>query len=119
MHYARLSLIVATLAFRLLRIHMVGYIDVFGEIPLSELLGESQVAFLALRCAIGAALKPGKAEAGKAIVSLGFQRGPPTANDRHRKISLPREKATKWASLIDETIKSGNAQRDSTGKLVG
>ena len=108
LHYTCLSRIIASLSFRLLGIPMVGYIDDIGEPCRLELLDEAHVAFRTLCKAIGVSLKPEKADAGNTIAFLGLRGGFPSATNGGRlKISLPSDKAGKWATLNDETIKKG------------
>ena len=120
LHYTCLSRIIASLACRLLGIPMVGYIDDFGALCRTELLTEAQIAFRSLCQAIGVCLKPDKADAGNQIVFLGLKGTfPSLANGRQLLVTLPDEKANKWADEIVACAQANAIQRDALEKLIG
>ena len=120
LHYTCLSRIIASLACRLLGIPMVGYIDDFGALCRTELLAEARVAFRILCNAIGVELKSSKADAGNSITFLGLKGTfPSTANIGQLLVSLPPEKAEKWAKLIDAVVSTGSINHSTLEKLIG
>ena len=120
LHYNCLSRIIASLICRILLIPTLGYFDDFGFFARTaeEAVAMRDVTeFLDL---FGIELKTAKSVIGLSNIFLGLTAFfPRPANGMALVISLPREKAHRWARLINTIIASANISHSTLESLIG
>ena len=120
LRYNCLSRIIASLICRILLIPTLGYFDDFGFFVHTPDEAEAMRDLTEFLAIIGMELKTDKSVIGSSDIFLGLAAYfPRPANGMSLAISLPREKARRWAKLIHEIITSMNMSHSTLESLIG
>ena len=120
LHYNCFARAIATLATLLLGIPLVSYFDDFAALLPADLAQIALDVFTRFCSTLGFQLKPGKSEVGSRVTFLGLLGSfPAKTNSFKLGISLPEEKASHWAALIQEHIKARSISHQQLEKLIG
>ena len=120
LHYNSFARAISALANFLLGLPMVSYFDDFAALLPAEIAPKALEVFSSFCSLLGITLKPGKSEVGPSVTFLGLRGSFPSCDNRFRLgISLPPEKATKWADLIASFIKAKSISLQQLESLIG
>ena len=120
LHYNCFSRVIATLICRLLLIPTIGYFDDFGFFARTSDEALTLAHINELVTLIGLELKVEKSVIGTHNIFLGLSAYFPSPNNgMSLVISLPRDKAHRWASLIMEAVVAKCISHSALGSLIG
>ena len=120
LHYNCFARSISSLACILFGIPLVSYFDDFAALLPSNLARKALSVFSSFCETLGITLKQGKSEVGPRITFLGLRGSfPSKANDFQLGISLPPEKAAKWATAIASLIKARSVSHQQLESLIG
>ena len=120
LHYNCFSRVIASLVCRILAIPMVGYFDDFGFFTRSADEDETMSLVNEFLSLLGVELKVAKSVIGNSNVFLGLSAFfPRPSNGMSLVISLPREKARRWARMIREIIATAHISHATLESLIG
>ena len=120
LHYNALSRIIASLLCRILAIPTLGYYDDFGFFAHTSDETETMAAIVECLTLFGFTLKTAKSVIGSSNTFLGLTAFfPQPANQMSLAISLPRDKAHRWARMIATILRSGTISHATIESLIG
>ena len=119
-HYNTFSRIISELVCRLFGIPMLSYFDDFGALLPANLARKGLVTFTEWCSLLGIGLKLKKSEVGSEITFLGLLGSfPSKANGMQLSVTLTKEKASRWHSIIIKHLSDGTITQMELEKLIG
>ena len=120
LHYNVFSRILAELACRIFGLPMLSYFDDFGALLPAEIAKQGLLTFSRMCTLLGIKLKLQKSEVGPAITFLGLLGTfPSKEGGMDLTVSLPQDKAAKWAADITQYQAKGIITHPELEKLIG